>query len=65
MAEITVRIGPNGQVDISVDGAKGPGCTDLTRFLEEALGEVTERNLKTEYYEATVEETVSVGETES
>ena len=60
MAEITVRIGPDGKVDLSVDGVKGPGCADLTRFLEEALGEVSSRELKAEYHEGEQEETVSV-----
>ena len=64
MPEITVTIGPDGKVGLSVDGAKGPGCAELTRFLEEALGEVESRELKAEYYEVEQEKTVSLEESE-
>ena len=61
MPEITIEISKEGKVQISVDGAKGSECMDITRFLEEALGEVEAREFTSEYYETDVRETVSVG----
>ena len=61
MAEINVEILPNGEVKISVNGAKGSQCTEMTRFLEEALGEVQEREFTAEYYENQVDENITVG----
>jgi len=61
MPEINVEILPNGEVKISVSGAKGSQCTDMTRFLEEALGEVQEREFTPEYYEGEVKDDVTVG----
>ena len=48
--ELQIVISPEGKVQIEVQGVKGPGCTELTRFLEEALGTVDERTFKAEYY---------------
>ena len=61
MPEINVEILPNGEVKISVKGAKGSQCIEMTRFLEEALGEVNERDFTAEYYEAEEKENVTVG----
>ncbi len=36
--EIEIIIAPNGEVTIQVHGVKGMACLDLTRALEEALG---------------------------
>lgn len=49
-AEFQVRIDPTGEILIEVMGAQGPVCTDLTAFLEEALGTVQDRRFKSEYY---------------
>ena len=51
MPEIEVVISPDGQVTLEVKGAAGPGCLDLTRALEEALGTVESRSCKTAFYE--------------
>ncbi len=64
MANINIEILPNGKVNLSVDGVKGSGCEDLTKFIEEALGEVQSRERTAEYYEQEVEETVRVGSSE-
>ena len=61
MPDITIEIAKDGSVQITVDGAKGAKCVDITRFLEDALGEVAARELTAEYYETEVEETVNVG----
>ena len=52
MPEIEVVISPDGQVTLEVKGAAGPGCLDLTRALEEALGSVESRTCKVEYFES-------------
>lgn len=49
--EIHVTIDCEGRILLEVSGVKGAGCTGLTKFLEEALGEVEDRDLKPDYYE--------------
>ncbi len=53
--EIEVTIGPDGQVTLRPRGVQGPACLDLTKELEAALGEVTSRELTSEYYQSGVE----------
>lgn len=57
MARIAVTIDQNGQATFKVEGVEGPGCTDLTRALQKAVG-VTVKDVKTnEYYaQATTQE---------
>ena len=59
--DIVITIGPDGNVQISVEGVSGPDCMDFTKFLEDELGDVTERTHTSEYYceEEQVVETVS------
>lgn len=52
MATITVTISKTGQVTIDVVGAVGSSCTELTKALEHALGEVVHQDLKPEFYAA-------------
>lgn len=50
--ELDIYIEKDGQVRLEVRGVKGPGCLDLTKALEEALGgDVTSREMKPEAYE--------------
>ena len=49
--ELEIVIGPDGTVTIQVEGVAGKSCVDATRFLEEALGEVTDREYTREYYQ--------------
>ena len=58
MEEIKLKVMPNGEVRIEVRGVRGPECLELTKFLEEELGLVTERVRTEEHYAAT--EQVSV-----
>jgi hypothetical protein len=52
LQEVDIYIEKDGQVRLEVRGVKGPGCLDLTKALEEALGgEVTSREMKPEAYE--------------
>jgi hypothetical protein len=50
MQELEVLISPTGEVKIEVKGAQGDSCLELTRGLENALGTVEDRQLKSEYY---------------
>ena len=47
---ILVTIGPTGETTVSVQGAAGPSCQDLTRALEAALGTTTHDAPMPEYY---------------
>ena len=60
--DIIITIGPDGNVQISVEGVSGGDCVDLTRALEEELGDVTDRQFTSEYYQAEegVEEHISM-----
>ena len=60
--DIIITIGPDGNIPLSVEGVAGSDCVDFTRFLEEELGDVTEREFTSDYYKAEeAEEYVSVG----
>lgn len=61
--EIEFTIGPDGNIDIQVKGAKGKKCTELTKEIIEALGIVKNTNYTSEYYQQETEthNTVSVG----
>ncbi len=52
LQEIDIFIEKDGQVKLEVRGVKGPGCLDLTRDLEKALGGEVEREMRPEAYEA-------------
>ncbi len=49
--EIEITVDNEGNVSYKVKGLKGKSCTDATKFLDEALGEVTKREYTREYYE--------------
>jgi hypothetical protein len=49
--DIIITIGSDGGVNIAVEGVPGADCLDFTKFLEDELGEVTERVHTTEYYQ--------------
>lgn len=61
--DIVITIGPDGGVQIKVEGVPGTSCVDFTKFLEDELGDVTERIHTGEYYleEEEVETGVKVG----
>jgi hypothetical protein len=48
--EIRIHISCEGKVRLEVDGLLGPACLELTRGLEECLGEVTERKKKQDFH---------------
>jgi hypothetical protein len=61
--EMQITIGPDGEVSIEVIGVAGKECVDVSEFLEEALGEVSDRQYTREYYQqpASTNEQVKVG----
>lgn len=52
MEELEITINEMGQVIVEVKGVKGSKCENLTRELEEKLGELIEKSYKTEYYQS-------------
>jgi SLT domain-containing protein len=52
MATIIIRISPDGSTtETMVNGIKGAKCTDLTKGLMEALGDVINTEKTSEYYQ--------------
>ncbi len=49
--KVTVRISPNGDTKVAVEGVAGPGCQSLTAGLEKALGTTTENQQTSEFFE--------------
>lgn len=47
--EVTIEYDEDANPIVEVNGAQGKECEDITRDLEEALGEVTDRSHKPEY----------------
>lgn len=48
---IEVIVGKAGEVDIEAIGFTGPACEAATKFLEEALGQVTAKNLTGDFFQ--------------
>ena len=54
--EIVLRFNmKTGEARIEAFGFKGSGCQAATKFLQEALGEMTDFQKKSEYFEASLE----------
>ena len=51
---IEVTISPNGEIQIDAVGFKGPDCEKATKFLEEALGVVAQKQKKPEFHQHNV-----------
>ena len=51
MAEIEIVVSVDGTVTVEAIGVQGPGCQDLTRAIEDALGSVESRECKTAFFE--------------
>jgi hypothetical protein len=58
--EFVVR--PDGATTVQTKGYQGSNCLDASRFLEQALGAVTQNRTTSEFYEA---ETVPQSEIEN
>jgi len=57
--DIEITISPSGEVSFTIKGVKGAACLNETRFLEEAIGEVVDREKTSEFYEESQGGTVS------
>jgi len=62
--DLDIKIGPDGRVTFQVKGAPGAKCLEITKELEEELGEVLNREYTSEYYMQEEEEKVKTGTTE-
>ncbi|HEY9901573.1 MAG TPA: DUF2997 domain-containing protein [Candidatus Sericytochromatia bacterium] len=49
--QIEYRIGKDGKIVETVINASGSSCTNTTKGIEQALGEVSSQELLPEYYE--------------
>jgi len=49
--ELEITIDKKGNISYSVHGLKGKNCSEATEFLDNALGEITKREFKREFYE--------------
>lgn len=54
MQELEITIDKEGRVQVRVRGMHGPECLTTTENIENALGEVQNRDLLSEYYEQPV-----------
>lgn len=52
---VNVIIHPDGRVELQVCGVKGEKCLEVTRAVEEALGNKVKRELTSEMYETETE----------
>lgn len=52
---VNVIIHPDGRVELQVCGVKGEGCLDVTKAVEEVLGNRVQRQFTSEMYEAETE----------
>jgi hypothetical protein len=58
--ELEITIDKKGNISYEVMGVKGNRCTEETEFLDKALGKVTKRDFKRDYYEQRVKRTARV-----
>ncbi len=49
--EIAITILPDGRIEYTIQGVKGPKCEDISQLLE-ALGQVQQSERTGEYYES-------------
>ena len=48
---IEIMVAPNGETRVETKGFSGGECREASRFIEQALGERTDEQLKTEFYQ--------------
>lgn len=49
--EYDITIGPDGSVEVHVQGYKGKSCLDAIKVFEQIVGPLQERRETSEYYE--------------
>lgn len=52
MMRIEITISPQGETRLETKGTAGPGCKEISRFLEDALGQILREQRTAEYYAA-------------
>ena len=52
MKKIEIIIAPNGQSSVETKGFIGSECRQASRFVEQALGQQTNEQLKTEFHQS-------------
>lgn len=52
MKQIIIMVGPDGSVSIEAQNYKGTECDAATRPFEVALGQITKKQRKPEFYSA-------------
>lgn len=56
MKKIEITFGPQGEVTLKTEGFAGKECQEASRFLEQALGSVSEETLTGEYYQVQIKD---------
>lgn len=59
---VTVKIAPDGSMEVSTAGVKGAACLELTKTFEQVLGG-GETELTAEFYEREPEQAVTQSQT--
>ena len=49
--ELEITIGPDGAVELHVQGYKGKSCLEVMKVFEQVVGELKERRETSEFYE--------------
>ncbi|MBL9128372.1 MAG: DUF2997 domain-containing protein [Verrucomicrobiales bacterium] len=49
--EFDITIGPDGSVEVHVQGYKGKSCLEAIKVFEEIVGPMTDRRETSEFYE--------------
>lgn len=55
MEQVTIKVDSEGNATIGVTGHAGPGCQDLTKALEDAMGTVRSDDRTPEYNQLAAE----------
>lgn len=61
--EIEITITPDGRIEYTIKGVKGPACESVSSVLEQ-LGRVVEEERTTEYYDREPDLHIQVGNDE-
>jgi hypothetical protein len=49
--EFDITIGPDGSVQVHIQGYKGKGCLEALKLFEKVVGEVQSQQMTAEFYE--------------
>lgn len=60
MEKIILNIDQTGNVTVETKGIKGKKCMDVSKFIEEALGNTIDLKKTSEYYADAIDEKVKV-----